>query len=49
LPEQDFFILGGIAAGPRGAAFTVGYEYPNGGRQVPVSLKLAGSRWKKVR
>jgi hypothetical protein len=48
LPEQDFFILGGIAAGPRGAAFTVGYEFPSGGRQVPVSLKLAGSRWKKV-
>jgi hypothetical protein len=48
LPVQDTYILGGIAAGPRGAAFTVGYEFPDGGRQVPVSLKLAGSTWKKV-
>jgi hypothetical protein len=48
LPVQDLYILGGIAAGPGGAAFTVGYEFPNGGSQVPVSLKLAGSTWKKV-
>jgi hypothetical protein len=47
-PVQDTYILGGIAAGPRGAAFTVGYEFPNGGPQVPVSLKLAGSTWEKV-
>lgn len=47
-PVQDTYILGGIAAGPRGAAFTVGYEFPGGGPQVPVSLKLAGSTWKKV-
>jgi hypothetical protein len=47
-PVQDTYILGGIAAGPRGTAFTVGYEYPNGGAQVPVSLKLTGSTWKKV-
>jgi hypothetical protein len=48
LPLQDIYILGGIAAGPRGAAFTVGFEYPNGGRAVPVSLRLSGSTWKKV-
>jgi hypothetical protein len=47
-PVQDTYILGGIAAGPRGAAFTVGYEFPAGGPQVPVVLKLAGSTWKKV-
>jgi len=48
LPVQDTYILGGIAAGPGGAAFTVGYEFPNGGPQVPAGLKLAGSTWKKV-
>lgn len=48
LPQRDVFILGGIAAGPAGAAFTVGHEYPAGQSQVPVSLKLAGSTWKKV-
>jgi hypothetical protein len=47
-PVQDTYILGGIAAGPRGAAFTVGYEFPGGGPQVPVSLRLAGPAWKKV-
>jgi hypothetical protein len=47
-PVQDTYILGGIAAGPRGAAFTVGYEFPAGGPQVPAILKLAGSTWKKV-
>jgi hypothetical protein len=26
----------------------VGYEYPDGGRGTPVSLKLTGSTWKKV-
>jgi hypothetical protein len=48
LPVRDTYILGGIAASPAGAAFTVGYEFPNGGSQIPVSLKLAGSTWKKV-
>jgi hypothetical protein len=48
LPVRDTYILGGIAAGPLGAAFAVGQEFPNGGKQVPVSLKLAGSTWKKV-
>lgn len=54
-PVQDTYILGGIAAGPfrggvggGGTAFTVGYEFPNGGAQVPAILKLAGSAWKKV-
>jgi hypothetical protein len=48
LAIQDLYELYGIAAGPGGAAFTVGYEYPDGGRGTPVSLKLTGSTWKKV-
>ncbi len=47
LPELDFYIFGGIAT-RGGAAFTAGYEIPNGGSQVPAILKLAGSKWKKV-
>ena len=48
LPQRDIYLLGGIAAGPGGAAFAVGHELPNGRGQVPASLKLAGSTWKKV-
>jgi hypothetical protein len=48
LAKQDLYELYGIAAGPGGTAFTVGYEYPDGGRGTPVSLKLTGSTWKKV-
>ena len=48
LARQDLYELNGIAAGPGGTAFTVGYEYPDGGRGTPVSLKLTGSTWKKV-
>ena len=48
LAIQDIYILNGIAAGPGGTAFTVGYEIPDGGRQAPVSLKLTGSTWKKA-
>jgi hypothetical protein len=48
LAIQDLYELYGIAAGPGGTAFTVGYEYPDGGRGTPVSLKLTGSTWKKV-
>jgi hypothetical protein len=42
------YILGGITADPGGAAFTVGQQFPNGGSQRPVILRLAGSTWKKV-
>jgi hypothetical protein len=48
LPVQDFYIFGGIAARPGGATFTVGYEFPNYGSQVPAILKLTGSKWQKV-
>jgi hypothetical protein len=48
LSIQDLYELNGIAAGPGGTAFTVGYVYPDGGRGAPVALKLTGSTWKKV-
>ena len=48
LAKQDLYILNGIAAGPGGTAFTVGHVDPDGGRGVPVALKLTGSTWKKV-
>jgi hypothetical protein len=49
LPMKDMYALGGIAAGPGGAAFTAGEERASGATgTVPVILKLAGSTWKKV-
>jgi hypothetical protein len=48
LPANSPYFLGGIASSPGGAAFAVGQEAPNFGRQVPASLKLSGSTWKKV-
>jgi hypothetical protein len=48
LSIRDLYELYGIAAGPGGTAFTVGYVYLDGGRGMPAALKLTGSTWKKV-
>ncbi len=41
------YILGGITVGPGEGRVPAGRQFPNGGSQRPVILKLAGSTWKR--